>query len=317
MAQGFTFDASFAGIRIDVLASNIRHGRKTQAHTFPKRDGATNEDMGREPWVCDLQFIFVDRKAQEGETADPGTALDRWKAFDELVESGAIRRLVHPYAGAKRCSISSYTHNADGDGGVEIECSATFTEEESISPTRSLGAGIQKIAGSHEVEAQSVQAGVAVSSSSAGLSVAEQEAAQADLDVAQDTVALWDADPTITTREVHLQMASINNGLSARLEELDAARNIDRYPIMKQFTLLQYQVKLAAEAFTAEDERIVSIETKQRLPLRVIAARFYGAAQAERRFGEMLELNPEIRNPAIIERGTILKAYSPNSEPGR
>jgi hypothetical protein len=49
----------------------------------------------------------------------------------------------------------------------------------------------------------------------------------------------------------------------------------------------------------------------------VIAARFYGAAEAERRFDEMRELNPEIRNQSIIPSGTELTAYSRVVEPRR
>ena len=316
MAQGFTFDASFAGIRIDVLSANVRHGRKGKLHTFAKRNGGTKEDSGREPWVCDMEFIFVDRKAQPGETEAPGTALERWQEFDSLVDEGVVRRLVHPYVGAVLCSLSDYTHAADGDGGIEISCSATFTEENSLPPTFAAGVGVQTIAGAHEVSSKALQASGALELSGAALSGDELTDSQAEIDAAVSAVEEWDADPTVTARQVHLQMASIINALSARLDALNAATNIDRYPIMKQYTLLQYQVRLAAEAFTTDTTRIVTITTKQPLPLRVIAGRFYGAAEADRRFAEMLELNPEIRNPALIARGIELKAYAANAEPG-
>ncbi len=316
MAHGFTFDASYAGIRIDVLSSNIAHGRKTKPHTFPKRDGATVEDMGRGPWVCGLQFIFIDRKAQPGELQSPGTAIERFNAFDKLVDEGTIRRLVHPYTKSRLCSISDFTHDADGDGGIEISCSATFTEENSIPPTFAAGGGVQTIAGSHEVESKVLQANASLELPAAGLSLAELEDAQLELDRVTLAVEQWDSDPSLSARQVHLQMATINNALSSRLEDLDTARDINRFPIMKQYTLLQYQVRLAAEAFTTDTTRVVTITTVEPLPLRVIAARFYGANQAERRFAEMLELNPEIRNPGLIGRGIDLKAYSANAEPG-
>jgi len=317
MADGFTFDASFGGIRIDVLSTNIRHGRKKATHTFAKRDGATLEDSGREPFVCDVEFLFVDRKAQEGEDAGVGTYLERFQAFDELVAADVTRRFVHPYVGAKLCGISNFTHSASGEGQPAISCSATFTEESSFVPTVDQGgAGVQTLVGAHEVADRALLAAQALQSPIAGLTDAELDRAAGKLAGTRVVVDNWDLDPEMTARQVHLQMASVNNALSAELEALETATDIDRYPIMKQFTLLQYQVRRAAEAFTSETPRIVTITTTEPLPLRVIASRFYGAREASTRFDQMLELNPEIRNPALIGRGVELKAYARNAEPG-
>lgn len=316
MSQGFTYDASFGGIRIDVESSDIDHGRKLASHKYPKRDGATNKDQGREPWVCSLEFVFGNRRIQEGETEQPGSAIERWEIFDKLVAEGPVRRLVHPYTKSRLCKISGYRHHADGEGEPTIRCSATFTEEHSHAPTFAVGVGVQTIAGSHEVQAKALQALASLDLPNVALDPIELSAAQAEIAQVAATVDNWDADPTLTARGVHLQMATLNNALGARLEALDCASDIDRYPIMKQYTLLQYQVRLAAEAFTTETTRIVTITTITPLPLRVIATRFYGADQSERRFAEMLELNPELRSPALVDGGIELRAYARGSEPG-
>jgi prophage DNA circulation protein len=316
MAHGFTFDASWGGVRIDVLSTNIRHGRRNTAHIFPKRDGATIEDSGREPFVCDVDFVFVDRRAQEGEDAGVGTYLERFQAFDNLVETASALRFIHPYVGAKLCSISNFAHNASGDGQPAISCSATFTEETSFAPTVGNGSGVQTLVGSHEVAASALDAAASLQDTGAGLTDAEISTAAGELAGTRAVVDNWDLDPDLSARQVHLQMASVNNALSSRLEQLDAASDVDRYPIMKQYTLLQYQVRRAAEAFTSETTRIVTITTSQPLPLRVIAARFYGAREAGERFEQLLELNPSIRNPALVGRGVELKAYARNAEPG-
>lgn len=315
MSTGFTFDASYGGIRIDVLSSSIAHGRKVNPHKRAKRDGARLEDSGREPWVCDLEFLFIDRRIQEGETEKPAPAISRWREFDRLVSKGIVRRLVHPYSPSRLCKISNYVHSADGDGQPTVRCRATFTEEAPDEPTFSASSSLRTIGGVHQLKTVIVRARSAIDAG--GLDAVALAEANAELDSIEGTVSAWDSDPTISARDVHLQMATANNSIGARLDALDCATNIDRHPIMKQYTMLQYHTRLAAEAFTAEARRVVTLTTKVAMPLRIIAARFYGARESEDRMHEILELNPELRNPALVEPGIEIRAYAQESEPGR
>jgi prophage DNA circulation protein len=304
MSQGFTFDASFGGIRIDVISTSITHGRKRVDHGFPKKDGVTQEDLGREPFVCNLQFVFIDRRPQEGEsTVEPYD--QRFLDFDALVGGDSVRRLVHPYVGAVLCGISRFSHNADADGGPAIFCSATFTEENSLPPVFAAGGGIHTLAGAQEVRTSAIAASEALEA--AGL---EETATLTDC---VDSAEEWQSSNVITVRQVQHQMAQLNNRLNNELDAYEVATEIDQYPVFKEYTKLQYNLRRAAEGFTAGTTRIVSITTTQPLPLRVLAARFYGAAQAEERFGEMLELNPGIVNPGLIGADITLKAYSRNA----
>lgn len=305
MPPGFTFEASYDGIRIDVLSSTIRHGRTVVAHQFPKRDGATNEDMGREQFVCSLQFLFIDHRfVAEGE----GNWLDRFRAFDIAVDDDKPRVLVHPYEGAVRCNVSDFSHDADGAGEPVITASAMFSEEISLPPVFVAGAGAQTRASAQDVRAEAVQAEQSLDEIGFDPSLVQFAAAEADR---------WEGDPDLSAREVQLQMAVINQNLNRELDELEVATDLSRHPIHKQYTRLQHSLRRAAEAFTTTTTRIVQINVLEPLPLRVIAARFYGAEQAERRFREMRDLNPAIRNPAVIPAGTTLKAYSRGTAPRR
>ena len=305
MPSGFTFEASYDGIRIDVLSSSIRHGRSLVPHAFPKRDGATNEDMGREQFVCSLQFLFIDHRfVEEGE----GNYLDRFRAFDLAVDDSTPRVLVHPYEGAVRCNIADFTHDADGETAPVIKCSATFREEITLPPVFVAGAGSQTRASAQDVRAESLQAESSLDEIGFDPSLVQFAAAEADR---------WEGDPDLSAREIQLQMAVINQNLNRELDDLDVATDLSRHPIHKQYTRLQHSLRRAAEAFTSTTTRIVQINVLEPLPLRVIAARFYGAEQAERRFSEMRELNPAIRNPAIIPAGSVLKAYSRGTAPRR
>ncbi len=305
MPPGFTFEASYDGIRIDVLSSTIRHGRSVVAHRFPKRDGATNEDMGREQFMCTLQFLFIDHRfVAEGE----GNYLDRFQAFNRLVDKGGPRVLVHPYEGAVRCNVGAFSHDADGTLHPVINASATFTEEISLPPVFVDGAGTQTKASAQAVFIEGL------------LAESSLEAIGFDASTVQSAVAAaarWESDPDLSARTVQLEMAVLNVNLDRELDALDVATDLSRHPLHKQYTRLQHSLRRAAEAFTTTTTRIITINVLEPLPLRVIAARFYGAEQAERRFREMRELNPAIPNPAIVAAGTELKAYSRGTAPRR
>jgi len=314
VSNGFTFDASYGGVRIDVVSSSIAHGRKLTAHGRAKRDGARLEDSGRQPWVCDLDFLFIDRRLQEGESEAPAPALERFAEFDRLVSKGIVRRLVHPYSPSRLCRISNFVHAADGEGQPTIRCSATFTEEMNEVPVFEAASSLRATGGVHQLKTVIVRARAALDS--ADLAPSELAEANAELDTLEDTASAWESDPTVSARDVHLQMATSNNTVGARLESLDCARRLERWLIVKEYTALQYWTRVAAEAFTAETRRVVTLTTHVPMPLRIIAARFYGAREAEDRMHELLELNPELRTPALVDAGIEIRAYAQESEPG-
>ena len=297
--QGFTFDASWAGIRIAV----------TSTSTFPKFDGATLEDTGRKHFVASMEFIFIDRKPLPGESVPILDYRGRFNAFDAQVALGKVATLIHPYAGAVKCRIEGFGHNADATGQAFIKASATFIEEITLAPVFAAdGGGVQTLGGSQDVRAHATTADAA--REDVGLEPSD------NLAVAIEAAERWEADPTLTAREVLAEMAVVINALNAELADIGAGTDIDRYPIMRDYTLLQHSLRKTAEAFTTTTTRIVILTVAEPLPLRVIAAQFYGAGEAERRFDELRELNPGLLSPVIVPRGTALKALSPNVPPG-
>lgn len=302
MSRFYRFEASWGGIRIDVTSSNTNHGRRMFGHEFPKKRGASTEDKGRRPQVINLEFLFIDRKAQPGEDVPVGGYEQRFEVFNNLVKSEDIRTLVHPYLGQIRCRISNYSHSADGEGQAQILCSATFTEDNEEPPILDIVDGaIQVTAGSQAVLA-------ARNAANDDLAAAGFTSALPDL--AFDLSASWELSLGLTTRTVQTEMAALNARLNAELNTLGTATNIELLPIMRSYTLLQFRLRKAAEAFSTTTPRIVEITVEGLIPLRIIAAEFYGAEQAEQRFLELLDLNPQLRTPACVQPGQVLKAFS-------
>lgn len=311
--DGYSFDAKLDDLVLDVIATDVQHGRSVHPHTFPKRDGAELEDSGREPWVGDIEVVFFDASPVEPGQSD---YLDRFAELDAMVGDGEVHTLVHPYAGIVRGRISAFSHHADGEAQPIIRCRFTFTEDIALAPVAAAAAGVQTRAGVQDIRAE---ASLAKDAIEADTDLDADVAADA-ISVIDDTVSTaeaWESDSTVTTRTVALEMATINSRLSRVLDDLECTTNLARHPIMKQLTLLQYSVRRAAAAFTSTASRVVTITVRDPLPLRVVAARFYGAAQAERRYAELRDLNPALTRYSLIPANSQLRAYAPDRPPRR
>lgn len=300
MNQGFQFEASFDGVRFDVLDTTVSQSPNVAAHVYPKRDGANLEEMGREPWACSMSIVFFDRAPQPGEDTPLRDYKDRFIDFENLVAEGGVRTLVHPYVGAVRVQVTSFDHSASGE--IEgIQASVSFMEEISEDPVFAVGAGATATAGSQEVLASVVAANDALDSE--GL-------ASDTTDDAYTAAQKWEFDPDLSTRQVHAEMSSINNRLNDELSAFETGYGISSHPIMKQFMLLQYNMRRAANAFTSETNRIVKLNITEPLPLRIIASRFYGALNSTTRVQELIDLNPNLSHPALVPAGSVINAYA-------
>lgn len=307
MADGFRYEASFDGVRIDVLSTNSNHGRRVFPHEFPKKSGATTEDQGREPLNVSISFIFIDRKAREGESLPIGDYQERFEAFQDLLLVDAVRTLVHPYLGQIRCRIRNFSTDGDGEGQPVIRCTADFIEENTEPVILDiLDGAIQATAGAQAVQEAQASADEALLASGLSSSLPLQ---------GFELATSWAVSFGLTTREVQLQMAEFNARLNDELVGFELGGDADKTQVMKSYTLLQYRMRKAAESFSTTTPRVVEIVTTELVPLRMIAARFYGADEAERRFAELLELNPQIRTPACVPPKLTLKAYSRTVRP--
>ncbi len=307
MAHGFRFEASFGGVRIDVLSTSTNHPRRVFPHEFPKKAGATTEDQGRGPLIVDLNFVFIDRKARPGEELPIEDFMGRFETFKELLLLDSVRTLVHPYLGQIRCRIGEYSDSGDGEGQPSITARAQFTEENTEPAILDIVDGsIQATAGAQAVLQASVSADNALAAQGLSSTLTSEAATLSEA---------WGFSIGLTSREVQVEMAELNGRLNAELETFEAGSDVDSTPIIQAYTILQFRLSKAAESFTTTTPRVIEITTEATIPLRAIVAEFYGAAEADRRFLEVLELNPSLRTPACVPPGVTLKAYSRTVRP--
>src|SRR3990172_4470679 len=89
--SGLLLEASYGGIRIDLLETDNDETRALARHTFVRRDGARLEDGGNEPFVCRAQLVFT----RTGPNDNPH---ERFAFFREL-KDGQAHVFVHPIRG--------------------------------------------------------------------------------------------------------------------------------------------------------------------------------------------------------------------------
>lgn len=299
--MSWTYEARFAGVRLDVRAVSASHGRSVAEHTGPRRDGADLEDLGRDAWRCTLDLVFFDRP---GIAEDEGDYMERFQTFQALVEDGTPRTLVTPYEGSRRCRVGPFDHSADADAGPFILATATFIEERATRAIAEAGVGVPVTAGARAVQVAATNAKAAVAD------LGDDDLLPLVPDDAAAAADAWETDPDTSPRAVQLEVGSLTERLQAELDGFSALDDLELYPVLRAYTLLQDALRRAAEAITQQTTRLVTLNVLAPTPLRMIAAGFYGADQSEQRFAELLELN-RFAYPALVPAGSTLVAYAP------
>lgn len=146
-------DASFRGVRFDCISTDDNTERATAEHSYPYKDGADIEDLGRGPRRVSVEAVFWG--------ADYDMRLQQFLAV--LAQAGA-GDLVHPVFGPMRAQLTSYRINHEAENPDYCTVSLEFIESTPGNPffDRTLAvqqaASIGQHAASTRVQASTVTA---------------------------------------------------------------------------------------------------------------------------------------------------------------
>lgn len=273
--------ASFGGIEIDVVRVSDDFSRAQAIHVYPGRDGASVEDMGREPRRTPCTIVW------NGEDC-----LDRFRAFAEQVD-GDPREFVHPLYGAYDARVIEFRAEGRGGDWNFITANVTFIE--------------------HSVDV----AALAIVEDRTGIEQVKVAAAQLDADLsaaglsspigqdAIDTVSGWLTGARRASNEIALELSGLANRIDEAASQLELATDLERYPVVVSLHLLLSNARRAADAVIATAPRLREHTVEVTAPLLRIAQDLYGAAKAVEKFERLLDLNT-IPNPARVEAGTVI-----------
>lgn len=298
------YDASYGGFPIHVMSTSDSAGRTLARHKYPHVDGADLEDMGAEPRVTRCRIIFTGPDHYEA-----------FRVFHDLANSVEPLLFTHPITGSYLAKVGPYNFDADSERRDTITVDCTFEEDTTTPAVFPVGAGSPTLSGADDVAAS------AAAVSSAVIIVPGDEGTIVDLpddSLLDDAMAIsqsWADDGTKTLRDVTYELNTLTDRIQATMDDLAVSTDLTQYPVMTALLDLSASLRRAAQAFAQVAPQLFQVTVEAPTPLLLIASQLYGAAEAPARLEELLSLN-DIRNPARVERGTVLTAQAPSTTAG-
>jgi hypothetical protein len=141
----------------------------------------------------------------------------------------------------------------------------------------------------------------------------ELETAGLESDVGPDAVAqadAWEASTTVDPRALNLELNEIANDISAAIEDLELATDVERYPVLVAMMDLHSAMRGLASYLMNTAPQLTTYTVPEMAPLAVICQHLYGGALALTRVEELLELN-DLADPGLIPAGVVLTVITP------
>lgn len=284
------YEASLAGVRL-WLASLSAEGGRTLVEQQPTRGDENDvDDRGRAPRRWRVSLLFAD---MPDETESPA---DRLRRLIATLEAGSDDgfAFTSPIEGTCQVRVGEFTHELGANG--RLTASATLARLGAQAPAViPLGPAVSPEAGAEAVTA------------SAGRATAELEAVNLESNVPSSCAAAavrW-TDPATSPRQVFLEVASLTSEIQDEIVALELGGDLQLWPAYRSLVELASQTIAAANAVTATAGAVFRLLVDRPTPLRVIAARVYGAVLAAERMAEIVRLN-DVGTPGMVPAGTSL-----------
>ena len=284
------YDASLAGVRL-WLASLSADGGRTLVETQPTRGDENDvDDRGRAPRRWRVSLLFAE---MPGETESPAARLRRLIA---LIDAGSDDgfAFTSPIEGTCQVRIGDFTHELGSN--FRITASATLVRLGDLEPAVTpVGPAVSPAAGAEAVTV------------AAGRATAELEAVNLESDApakCTEAAVRW-TDPATSPRQVFLEVASLTTEIQDEIVALELGGDLQLWPAYRSMVELASQTIAAANAVTSTAGAVFRLLVDRPTPLRVIAARVYGAVLAAERMAEIVKLN-DIGTPGRVPAGTSL-----------
>jgi prophage DNA circulation protein len=303
------FAASYDGVLFDCVSTNDDVSRVLAQHEYPFRDGAVLRDMGGAPRTTQCEIVFI---AIDGTTDH----LTRFKKFKNLLDAASKKDraplLFHPLTGSFRALPGGISFVASASQRDFVSMSVTFVEQGLDAAAFRTTNDQSVAAGVVETSIASNQLNSVLMDTGTDTELSEEVAANpvAVGDVAIATVTSWEENPSITPRQVNLELNAITNEITDTSTRLKVAQDVRRYPTYLALQGLHAAVRDAADLTIQTGPKVVNHTVIRTEPLISIMTDIYGGATAIDRYNRTRELN-DIPNPSRVVAGTELTIEKP------
>lgn len=297
------FTASYDDFEIDIIATDDDRSRTVPAHEFAFRDGAVLQDTGAvaRSTRCDIVFLPL--------TPDDAlSVIQRLNVFLAILHErpDEPKPFVHPFTGKYQALPTAITFAGNANDRDFIRMSVTFVEA-GLDPAAfelTEPENVTVAAQVADVNSQKIAVDNAVA---ADTSLATVDDSPTDISADALTAAQrWRDDASLTVREITLELGELSERIDDVVTALALPESVESYPTFIALQRVHGSLSRAADAAIRTAPKLTEIVAEATLPLLTILATFYKDAQkALDKFERTLELN-DIRNPAIVARGTQL-----------
>jgi hypothetical protein len=284
------FTASFGGIDLLIATIDTEGGRDVAVQSPSRGSKHVLQDRGRRFGRTTCEIWFIDQPNK-----DP--YLKRYDQFRALVNAGEAQIFSHPIDGSFRARASELDTHANKEE-LCVVCRCVFLPEDEPQTIFPVGAGASPAAGLEAVTTAATAADTELAA--VGLS------SDVPSDCLASVIAWSDAADDLDSQQVYVEIAARTAQLSAAMDALDLATDLNRWPSYKAMINLQFQFVRAGEAFTADDGQLFEITVARSMPLLAIAAETYGADFAPDMAPKIAKIN-RVRTPGRVPPGTVLK----------
>ena len=290
--------SNFDGVELDILSTDDDLSNELIRHTYPFRDGASLQNAGAVPRTTACEIWFFARPELEDDH------LERLRQFVKVAATTIPLTFLHPLYGSYQAMVESNTLQATSVDRDLVKVNCTFVEA-GLNPAAfqaqtddSVGSGVAGV----ELTAAAIDAITVDAAADPDATDLESITVQ---DTATTTAESWASNPTITQRQINLELNAVTNQIDDDIQRLGLATSVSNYPAWASMIQLHGSIRRAADLAIRTAPKLRVHIVKRTEPLLAIMADIYGGTDAIDRYTRTLELN-NIRNPARVTAGTSL-----------
>lgn len=290
--------SSFGGVEFDCVEVSDSLVRALEVTKHRNRNGAKVRDHGGMARQTDCQFIFWDRPAIDGETADASVSYrDRFNNFARLIVAGRARTFRHPGGGSYRAYVQELDWSEVAFEVDTIRGGCVFVEDTSET-SESLATGTDRPRTSGIAEAK-----VFADTTRLELASTAPTADTTFLDDIDGFLAEW-TDPT-NIPEVPSQLRQSIRLIESAQAAVGVFSDPQYYELLVLTEQLAASLRDAAAAATRPQPQLASVVVLTAQPLRSFLVGYYGASEARDQYQSVLDLNV-VDDPLLMPIGTEL-----------
>lgn len=272
--------ASWRGVDFEVERLDDNLVRRIREYSYPWRDGADLDDLGREPRRTQLTAHF------RGDTYEGDLS-----AFLQLVDAGKAGTFHHPTLGSwtARVTVSSIVHTHEDRDAAVVQMEVI---EDGTSTSLPVLFSLEALEADVETEAVAVTAANTPSYAEVTDAVT---AARAFVAAAQSRAA-----------QITSEVNQVRKKIDAAVEKARELTDVQNYQLVRSLKRLAYSCQKLGTRVRAAKPVVLEREIPVEMPLVVLAHKLYGDASR----ATEIQVANRVRNPFLAPAGVQLKVYS-------